>query len=87
MGVATSEEGLAGDFSDVAIDGKPTGLAGEPNDDFDSGEFAPQGSVSAEGKSDLSLVGLTALAFFFNPLGIGGEGCAMVFVATEEATG
>ena len=30
---------------------------------------------------------MTALTFFFNPLGIGGEGCVVASVATEEATG
>ena len=38
--------------------------------------------MSVEDRSDASLVGLTALAFFFDPLGIGGEGRAI-----EEATG
>ena len=43
--------------------------------------------MSAEDKSNASLVGLTALAFFFDPLGIGGEGRVVASVATEEATG
>ena len=85
---------MAGDLGVVAIDeeptsfaGEPTGFTGEPNSDFHSGEFRPLGSVSAEDKSEASLVGLTTLAFFFNLLGIGGEGCAVVYVAIEEATG
>ena len=58
-----------GDFGFVAIDREPTGFAGGPNGDFCSGEFGPLGSVSVEDKSNASLVGLTALAFFFDPLG------------------
>ena len=38
-----------------------------------------------EDKSDASLVGLMALAFFFDPLGIDEEGCVMASVAIEEA--
>ena len=55
--------------------------------DFSSGELGPLGSVSTEDKSDVSLVGLTALALFFDPLGICGEGHVVASVATEEATG
>ena len=83
----TGEEGLVGDFDAVAIDGEPIGLDGDPNSDFGSGEFGPLGRVSTKDKSDASLVGLTALAFFFDPLWIGGEGRLMASVATEEATG
>ena len=86
-GRCNSEEGLAGDFGVVATDGEPTGLDGDPNGDFDSDEFGPLGSVFAEDKFDTSLVDLTALAFFFDPLGIGGERSVMASIATEEATG
>ena len=75
------------DFRAVAIDEEPTGFVGEPNRNFDSGEFGPLGSVFADDKFDASLVGLTALAFFVDPLGIGGEGRAMVSIVTEVATG
>ena len=84
---ATGEEGLAGDFSTVAIDREPIGFAGEPNGDFSSDKLGPLGNVSTEDKSDASFVGLTALAFFFDPLGIGGEGCVVVSVAKEAARG
>ena len=87
MGVAIGDEGLASDFSDVATDGQATGLDGEPNGDFDNGELGPLGSVSVEDKSDASLVILTALPFFFNPLWISGEGRPMTFIAIEAATG
>ena len=63
-----------GDFGAIATDKEPIGFAREPNSDFGSGEFGPLGSVSTEDKSDASLIGLTTLAFFFDPLGIGGEG-------------
>ena len=87
IGVATGKEGLAGDFGDVAIEGEPTSLAREPKGDFDNGELGPLGNVAAENKSDASFGQLKALAFFFDPLGIGGEGSFVAFVATEEATG
>ena len=48
--------------------------------------MGPLGKVSVEDKSDMSLVGLTTLAFFFDPLGIGGERHVVAIVATEEAT-
>ena len=86
MGDATGEEGLVGDFGAVATDREPTGFTREPNGDFGSGEFGPLGSVSIEEKFDASLVGLTSLAFFFEPLGIGGEERAMASVATEATT-
>ena len=41
----------------------------------------------AKDKFDASLVSLTALAFFFDPLGIGGEGHIVVSIAIEAATG
>ena len=62
-------------------------MAREPNEDFGNGELGPLGSVSVEDKSNASLVGLTALAFFFDPLGIGGEGHVVASVAIEEARG
>ena len=40
-----------------------------------------------EDKFDTYLVGLTALAFFFDPLGISGEGHVVASVATEAAMG
>ena len=43
--------------------------------------------MSVEDRSDASLVGLTTLAFFFDPLGIGGEWRAMASIAIKEATG
>ena len=61
-------------------------MAGKPNGDFNSGKLGPLGSVSAEDKSDVFLVGLTTLAFF-DPLGIGGEGCVVASIATEVAMG
>ena len=76
-----------GDFGVVAIDREPTSFTEEPNSDFGSGEFRPLGSVFAKDKSDTSLVGLTALAFFFDSLGIGGEGRVVASIATEVATG
>ena len=87
MGVATGEDGWADDFTVVAIEGEPTGLTREPKGDFGNGELGTLGKVSVRDKSDASLVGLIALAFIFDPLGIGGKGCSMDSVATEEATG
>ena len=58
IGIAIGEEGLAGDIGAVATEGEPTSLAGEPKGDFDNGELGPLGNVSAENKSDVSLVGL-----------------------------
>ena len=49
-GVATGDEGLAGDFGVVAINGEHTGLAGDPNGDFGSGELGPLGNMSVEDK-------------------------------------
>ena len=40
-----------GDFGIVAINGEPPSFAKEPNGDFNSGEFGPLGSASAEDKS------------------------------------
>ena len=62
-------------------------MDGDPNGDFSSGDFGPLGSVFVEDKFDASLVGLTALAFFFDPLGIGGEERVVASVATGEAMG
>ena len=87
MGNATGEEGLASDFGVVATEGEPTGLDGEPNGDFGNDELGPLGNMSIEDKSNASLVGLTALAFFFDPLGIGGEERVVASIATEGATG
>ena len=87
MGVATDKDGWAGDFDAVAIEGEPTGLAREPKGDFGNGELGPLGKVFIEDKSDVSLVSLTTLAFFFDPLGIGGEGRVVISAITEEATG
>ena len=87
MGIATGEEGLNSDFDVVATNGEPTGLDGDPYSDFGSGEFGPLGNVLVEDKLNVCLVGLTTLAFFFDPLGIGGEGRAVASVGTEEAIG
>ena len=86
MGLATGEDGLAEDFAVVATKGEPIDLAGEPKEDLDNGELGPLGKVFAEDKSDESLVSLIALVFFFDPLGIGGDGRAVASVTTEEAT-
>ena len=86
MGIATGEDcwadGFAGVVSALAIATKrdPFSLAEVPRGDFSSGELELLGRVSAEDKSNASLVSLTALAFFFDPFGIGGEERAMAFI-------
>ena len=87
IGVAKGKDDWIEGFTDVAIEGEPTGLAEEPKGDFDNGKFGPLGKVSVEDKSDGSLVDLTVLAFFFDPLGIGGKGRVVASIAIEEATG
>ena len=93
MGVPTCEVGLVDGFTGVvlalvvATEGDPFDLAGEPKGDFNNGELRPLGRVSAEDRSDASLVGLTTLVFFFDSFGIGGEEHVVASVATEETTG
>ena len=76
MGVATGDVGWANGFAGVvsalvvATEGDPFDLVREPRGDFDNGELGPLGRVSAEDRLDASLVDLTALAFFFDPLGL-----------------
>ena len=93
MRVATGEDGWAEGFASVVsarvvvTEGDPIDLVREPIGDFSNGELGPLGRVSVEDKSNTSLVDLTTLAFFFDLLGIGGEGRVVASVATEKATG
>ena len=63
---ATGEAGWADGFIGVvstpaiATEGDPFDFTGEPRGDFSSGKLGPLGRVSAEDKSDASLIGLKA---------------------------